>query len=78
MLTGKQERRAMQYQIAFFRYGKTLIDTLKFTHNHVAEFDNEVAAQAYGHANSDEADGFQMRRKGRPTMEVIIKARPDA
>jgi hypothetical protein len=78
MLTGKQGDRAMQYQIAFFQYGKTRLDLLKFTHNHFAEFDNEVAAQAYGHANSDEADGFQMRRKGRPTMEIIIKARPDA
>jgi len=68
----------MQYQIAFFRYGKTRIDPLKFIRNHFAEFDNEIAAQAYGHANSDEADGFQMRRTGRPTIEVIIKAHPDA
>lgn len=68
----------MQFQIAFFRYGKTLLDPLKFIRSHFAEFDNEVLAQAYGYANSDEADGFQVRRKGWPTREVVIKAHPDA
>ncbi|HZK89968.1 MAG TPA: hypothetical protein VFC56_07480 [Stellaceae bacterium] len=74
----------IQYTIAFFRYGKTLIDPLKFIRNYSAEFETLVAAQAYGYANagtienSDEADGFQVRCKGRPTREFIIKAHPDA
>jgi hypothetical protein len=73
----------MQYTIAFFRYGKTLIDPLHFIRNHSAEFENLMSAQAYGFANSgpnkssdETADGFQVRRKGWPTKEVILKARP--
>jgi hypothetical protein len=66
----------MQYTIAFFRYGKTLIDPLKFIRNYSAEFKSLAAAQDYGFANAGpiEADGFQVRRKGFPTREVIIKA----
>jgi hypothetical protein len=84
VFTGKHGAVGMQYTIAFFRYGKTPIDPLKFIRNYSAEFKNLAAAQEYGSANAgpiegfDEADGFQVRCKGRPTTEVIIKARPDA
>jgi hypothetical protein len=70
----------MRYTIAFFQYGKTLIDPLKFIHNHSGEFETLAAAQAYGTVNSEtnKADGFQVRRKGHATREVIIKAHSDA